>query len=479
MSLADEIIYGHEPNFQAHIDKGETLNDLDEYGFTPLIECAIVGRYDVAKALLSLGVEVDKPDVTGRTALHWAVDNNNEALSKLLISHGANPNAYNRGGQPVLVYPLLRDDWVLKQVLYQAGANLDFALDFINTKLLGHRYELIGDVDIVANTGEFIELDYEGFFLEFSLASIQDSLSRFRNHFSARNLRQYFSEICEIIDGYQAAEKLLKLQYKRLDPVALEKEIDFYMKQHVFVMPVAYKGHAIAFIRCGDFFAKIDRGENSLKEGTVNLYQLGNLKAFNAAFISDLMFKRQQEHFVHQKINQILGLKPILQLPISAQITGNCSFANIEAIVPTAFFLQYLAADGEKTDVKAVGEMAFSIYQQWLTWDKDRALESCILSFESASKARQASKAAVLGAILFQACDYGVKPHMARAEKILNILAKDEFFYILETYLSVFCVKKLTMRGNNLLKILEDAGIDSKTGVFPAATQVNRDGLPS
>jgi hypothetical protein len=478
-SLADQIIYGQTPDYQAHVSQGESLDDIDEYGFTPLIECAIVGRVNIAKELMHLGVDIDKPDVTGRTALHWAVDNNNEPLVKLLLASGANPNAYNRGGQPVLVFPLLRDQWMLKQVLYQAGASLDFALDFINAKLIGHRYELKGDVDILSGSGEYIELDYEGFFLEFSLASIQDSLSRFRNNFSARNLREYFAEICEIIDGYQTAEQLLKLQHQRLEALELEKKIAFFQQQHVLVLPVAYRGHAIAFVRCGEYFAKIDRGENSLTEGTVNLYKMGNPAAFSAGFIRELLFTRQSEAFVHHEINRVLALQAILKLPVSAQITGNCSFANIEAVVPTAFVLQHIAETGSKTDLKDVGRVAFSFYQQWLTWDKDRALDECLMSFPEASTPRQASKAATLGAVLFQACDYGIKPHMVRAEKILKILMLPEFHYVLQSYLSVFCVKKLTMRGNNLLKILEDAGIDSKTGVFPVATQVGRDGLPS
>lgn len=480
MSLADDIIYGRSPDFNVHIAQGETLDDIDEYGFTPLIECAIVGRTDIAKALLDKGVSIDKPDVTGRTALHWAVDNENIPFVRLLLAHGANPNAYNRGGQPTLVFPLLRNQWLLKQVLYQAGASLDFALDFINTKLIGHRYELKGDVDIVAANGEFIELDYEGFFLEFSLDSIQDSLSRFRNHFSARKLRAHFAEICEIIDSYQIATRLLKLQHQRMESFKLETAIKPLMEQHVLVLPVAYKGHAIAFIRCGSFFAKIDRGENSLREGTVNIYHIKELDNFNASFVRKLLFQRQTEEYVHRQINRELALEPVLQLPISAQIAGNCSWANIEAVVPTAFVLQKLEALSKKElDIKYTVHMAIYLYQQWLSWDKDRALDECLHSMEQASQARAASKAAILGAILFQACDYGVKTHMQRAEKILKVLTQKEHYYILESYLKAYCVDRLTFRGNNLLKLLEDFGFDPRIGVSTVATSPPRDGLPS
>ena len=80
MSLSDDIIHHQPINIEQHLAQGELLDDIDEYGFTPLIECAIVGNITAAEQLLEKKVEVDKPDVSGRTALHWAADNNNEAL---------------------------------------------------------------------------------------------------------------------------------------------------------------------------------------------------------------------------------------------------------------------------------------------------------------------------------------------------------------------------------------------------------------
>ena len=51
---------------------------------------------------------------------------------------------------------------------------------------------LQGDVDIVNAKGEFIELDYEGFILEFTVAVVKDSLRRFISSYSTRHLREYF-----------------------------------------------------------------------------------------------------------------------------------------------------------------------------------------------------------------------------------------------------------------------------------------------
>src|SRR5690606_4766063 len=103
-----------------------TLDDIDEYGFTPLIECAITRQVEIAEQLIARKVDINKADVTGRTPLHWAVDNNDVAMTQLLLNYGADSNAYTRNGLSILVYPVLRRQDTLKHLLYQHGAKLDF-----------------------------------------------------------------------------------------------------------------------------------------------------------------------------------------------------------------------------------------------------------------------------------------------------------------------------------------------------------------
>lgn len=481
MSLSDDIIYHQPINIDQHLAQGELLDDIDEYGFTPIIQCAIVGNISAAEQLLARGIDIDKPDVSGRTALHWAADNNNEALVNLLLAKGANPNAYNRGGQSVLVFPLLRENFQVKQALYQHGASLDFSQDFINAKLIGHRFELTGDVDIVTANNEYIELNYEGFILEFSIDVIRNSLMQFRNNYAARALRQYFPLLDDISLGFETAAKFLQYQHQRLGSLELEKRLQLALAQKVLILPVAYKGHAIAFIRIGRFWAKIDRGENSQREGTVNVYYMTDKQACSVTFIKQLVFQKQSENYVHGQINKALKLKPLFTLPLSPQIAGNCSWANVEAIVPTALFMMQLEDTThfvrEKIELAMI--QAFEFYQQWLIWDKDRTLNECIQSFKQSNEQRQASKVAILGAILFQTCNFGNLTHHARAEKIIEILMLPKFHYVLRSYLEAYCVRQLTPRGNNLLKFLEDVGIDSDIGIQSIATQVKDNKSPT
>ena len=212
MSLANSIIYGGEDQVKSALFAGADVNEIDEYGFRPLIETAIANKLSLAKLLLEHGAQIDQEDSTGRTALHWAVENNNIDLCELLLSRGANANHYTKASQPVLVNPILRGQTKLKNLLYHYKADLNFALDFINTKLLGHRFELIGQVDIVNPKGKFIELDFEGFFLEFTLGIILQSLERYRNNFGARHLRKYFNYTKYLSEAFSTANQLIKYQ---------------------------------------------------------------------------------------------------------------------------------------------------------------------------------------------------------------------------------------------------------------------------
>lgn len=466
MTIANDIISRRMPDFDSYLRAGESLDDIDEYGFTPLIECAITRQVATAEQLIAHKVDINKADVSGRTPLHWAVDNNDIEMVRLLLSHGADANAYTRNGLSVLVYPVLRGQDPLKQLLYHYGAKLDFAQDFINGKLLGHRFELQGDVDIVNANGEFIELDYEGFILEFTVAVVKDSLRRFISSYSTRHLRSHFHFIHTIMDAFSDAAELLQYQHvPRLNEAHFQRIYQLLQYAPMLILPAASRGHAMCFVRFNQWWAKIDRGENSIKEGSVTVYRMTRPEAFTVEFIHSFLYKKQSRQYFHQVINRQLGLVPVARLPISSQISGNCSWANVQAIIPVAYVMQQMNHAGEFNAVDAL-----AVYDEWIEWDKDRALDECIQRFYTAGSLRKASIVAMLGAVLFQTCNYENPTHLLRAEKILNILILPDYYYVLQSYLEEYCVKRLTRKGNNLLKILDDCGINPNINVNPIAT---------
>jgi hypothetical protein len=465
MTIANDIISCRVPDFEHYLREGESLDDIDEYGFTPLIESAITRQPNIAKLLIDRGVDINKPDVTGRTALHWAVDNADLELIRLLLLHEANSNAYTRAGLSILVYPILRSQNEIKHLLYQYNAKLDFALDFIYAKLLGHRFELKGDVDVVNAEGEFIELDYEGFILEFTVAVVKDSLRRFTSSYSTRHFRNQFKYVHVIMDAFNVADELLQLQHHITFNKQQLARLKNLIESPMLILPAASQGHALCFVRYKKWWAKIDRGENSLHEGSVNIYRITRPEGFSVDFLQDFLYKKQPRDYFHKAINTELGLEPVLHMPMSSQIVGNCSWANVQGTVSVAYALQQIK------DIDSFSyDEALKIYDTWVEWDKDRALDECIQRFYLADESRKASIASILGAVLFQVCDERNSLHIARAERILTILTLPECYYILQTYLDTYCIKRLTRKGNNLLKLLDDCGVNPNIGVNPIAT---------
>jgi hypothetical protein len=289
-SLADAIIHEDISAVREALNFGANLNKLDEYGFTPLIEAAIANNAEIARLLIESGADVNLADSTGGVALYWAAENNNVALCELLLINGANPNMVNLAGQPVLVMPLLRQQKILRRLLHEGGANLSFAQDFINTKFLGHLFELVGTANIIAPDNQFVEVDFEGFYLEVTLGLIANSLREFNAHYSGRKIRQYKNFVTIIIDTIQRAEELIKYQQYNINLQKYENRIQHLTQQEPLIIPVGYEGHAITFIKLGNILVKCDRREDSRLYDNVVFYQIGSPENFSNELIMQLLY---------------------------------------------------------------------------------------------------------------------------------------------------------------------------------------------
>jgi len=462
MTLSKAIIYNDIQDVIQIVNHGAQLDIIDEYGYTPLIQTAIMDSINKAAVIINAGAQIDFPDLTGRTALHWATDINNLKLCKLLLDHKANPNAYTLAGQPILVMPILRHQKELVKLLRQYGADFEFAKDFINAKLLAHRYELQGHVDVADKTKTLIEIDFEGFYLEFTIAAIHDSLQSFRNNFGARHLRKYFKDFDTLIKCFNNTSELIKYQHYNIDTSKHEQHINELLTNEPLLMPIGYAGHGISLVKYKGLFAHCDRGAYGSTQGPINFYQIGNPKIINHEFTKKLLYSRQEKFFIENEMHTLLDLHPFGQLPISLQTAGNCSWANIEAAIPAIMFLLLLDQGDSKeyAYINRCRKSAMLFYNQWLEWDKNRSLQHFIYNFEEIPRARQITKAALLAAILFQKCDYQNDKDFARAKLIAPILARSEFRYIVDSYIEIFLEQHATEAGKNFAEILESFGVD-------------------
>lgn len=459
-SLAKAIIYGTLADAQVALAMGETAHGLDEYGFTPLIEAVIFNKEDIVEWLLDQHVDVNLPGLTGHTALHWAIENQNLTLIKRLLECGADPNSYANSGQPLLVLPLLRNQQTIKSLLYQHGANLTFAQDFISTKLLAHRFDLMGYVNIINHENRFIEVDLEGFLLEFTVGIIKESLQRFINHFSSRRLRVFYDNLYRIIDALSVADELLRYRHFAVDIKQHKHRLQKLLNRPLLVLPVGYTGHAIAYIRFDNLWVRCDRGEEGRRHGSVVIYEMQHANHCTVEFLTELMYKKQDESTIVDRIPEYLGLKPLTQLPISTQVTGNCSWANIEAVIPSLLFLLSI---GEKKSMGAhqlidIKKDANVVYLAWRHFDKYAALHDFIQQTELATMPRKATKAMLLAALVFQRLTSKRFSDVKVAEQILPLLLNEDLRYILESYVDIYYHRKVTKEGLRLLALIEAAG---------------------
>lgn len=463
VSLADAVLQENIEGVKQLLRYGDDVNQIDEYGFTPLIEAAIVDNIPISKLLLSQYANPNMQDVTGGTALHWAAENKNSELIKLLLGYHANPNAYNLAGQSVLVMPTLRHETALRQQLIYAGADQVFAQDYINTKLLGHMFELVGTANIVDRDNKFVEVDFEGFLLEITLGLISDSLAQFRNHFAARQLRRYSGIAHFIVEAIQRASRLIKYQQYRVDTKKYRDDIESLIQQDPLVIPVGYEGHAITFIRYGNIWTKCDRREDSRLYDNIMFYQIRHKEQMTVELMKRLIYEKQDSQFINQELDRILGLVPITELKVEAQISGNCSWANVEAIIPALFFLVMMQINKDMQGQAYYKTLALNFFHRWREWNKDRALSYCIQSYREGDPLRKATKAEILAAILFQRCDPGNPNDQVRIENILSILIKSPYEYILKNYLRVYYYESHTAEGKRFAELLRQNGYVQKT----------------
>lgn len=459
MSLADAILQEDISTVQRYVQRGGEVNFIDEYGFTPLIEAAIVNNTTLVKMLLEHGATPLLQDVTGGTALQWAAENNNLQLGKLLLSYRANPNSYNFAGQPVLTMPILRQHADFRKILLDAGADLLFAQDYINTKLLGHMYELVGTTNIVDPKNQFVEVNFEGFYLEVTLGLIADSLSHFQNHFAARQLRRYASISQYIVDALHRALGLIRYQQYRVDITKYQDEISTLIQQDLVIIPVGYEGHAITFIRCGDIWVKCDRREDSRLFDNIMFYRVTRPEKLTERFIKNLIYKKQSGWFINEELDHELGLEPITELKVEAQVSGNCSWANVEATIPAIFFLFLLRFSDNSQSVAYYKTLALNYFHRWREWNKDRALNFCIQSYQDGDALRKACKAEVLAAILFQHSEAKNSADTGRIDAILSLLIGSPYEYILKNYVRIYYFESGTQEGRRFTELVKSYGL--------------------
>ncbi|VDO00813.1 unnamed protein product [Rodentolepis nana] len=89
---------------------------------TPLILAVSLKLHDIVNELLMNGADVNGIDEFGRTALHFGVDNNDEASVSILISHNCNLEKYDNDGLTPLTLAVEQNNFQMVRYLVAHGS---------------------------------------------------------------------------------------------------------------------------------------------------------------------------------------------------------------------------------------------------------------------------------------------------------------------------------------------------------------------
>lgn len=101
-------------------------NAVNEFGDTPLIDAAKLGRDDVARVLLDLGADPNARSDTHDNVLFCAVHSGNPRLVDLLLSKGADPNARSDTADSILFSAVRSGEPKVVDLLLNWGADPRF-----------------------------------------------------------------------------------------------------------------------------------------------------------------------------------------------------------------------------------------------------------------------------------------------------------------------------------------------------------------
>ncbi len=254
---------------------------------------------------------------------------------------------------------------------------------------------------------------------------------------------------------------MASFQHYLLNLENISQDIDNLLEAHILILPISFGGHAITLIKIGSTLIRCDRGAHGKNQGSVIYYDIGQEKKFTKSLCKTLLYKRQHARFINQELKEYLALQPKRVFSLPLQKTGNCSWANVEAVIPAIIFELLVIQDPEITAM-AHEKTARRLYHEWRAWHIERSLDLNIQNLHAAERPRQAAKAALLAAVLFQSCDPKIPRERLRANKILAILTKSNYIQILKCYTRVFAQNRESKLWENFCIFLAEFGIEAK-----------------
>jgi len=123
-SLPEEAECGSLEAIKVWIREGADVNQPDAYGYTALMNAAMLGRLDVVKELIQNGADINKTGQFGYTPLHAAAQGGHLEVVQALVKYGASVNSKNDDGDIPLILAVRGTHAEIIDYLLKAGSDI-------------------------------------------------------------------------------------------------------------------------------------------------------------------------------------------------------------------------------------------------------------------------------------------------------------------------------------------------------------------
>jgi len=123
-TLPEEAECGSIDGIKCWLQEGADIDAPDAYGYTPLMNAAMLGRLKVVNALIELGADVQKKGQFGYTALHAAAQGGHLEAVQALVKYGASVNCKNDDGDIPLILAVRGTHAEIIDYLLKAGSDI-------------------------------------------------------------------------------------------------------------------------------------------------------------------------------------------------------------------------------------------------------------------------------------------------------------------------------------------------------------------
>lgn len=108
------------------VEKDQLIDQLDDYGMSPIFYACINNSYHKVKLLLENGADINRVNDKNFSLLHFACKYNSLDIVKLLVDSGCDVNCKNNMGYTPLHYACINSSLELVEFLISSGANPNF-----------------------------------------------------------------------------------------------------------------------------------------------------------------------------------------------------------------------------------------------------------------------------------------------------------------------------------------------------------------